>query len=108
TRREEIFELLKKGRMSAQDIANMFGCILSDIEEDLMHLAKSVRPRYELRMFPAQCKDCGFVYKERSKVKKPSKCPRCRSESISPPLFKIEEKVYKKSKRIKKPEENQP
>jgi len=90
TKREEIFELLKNNAMSAQQIAFYFKCPIEDIEQDLHHLAKSVRPAYELRMFPAHCESCEFVFKERSKIRKPSKCPKCRNERIIPPLFKIE------------------
>ena len=90
TRREEIFELLKNSPMSAQQIAFYFKCTLNEIEEALMHLAKSVRPAYELRMYPAKCVHCGFVFKERSRIRKPSKCPKCKSERIDAPLFFIE------------------
>lgn len=104
TRREEIYELLKKSEMSAQDLANLFHCTLFEIETDLMHLAKSVRPKYELRMYPARCKSCGFIFKQRTKIRRPSKCPKCREERISSPLFKIEEAAYKKKKVLNKDE----
>jgi predicted Zn-ribbon and HTH transcriptional regulator len=92
TRREEIFEILKKEKMSAQVIANLFKVELTEILDDLQHLARSVRPAFELRMIPAYCKKCEFVFRERNKVKAPTKCPRCRSEWIQAPLFFIERK----------------
>ena len=90
TRRTEIIEMLKKEALSAQEICTIYRVILSEIEEDLEHIAKSVRPEFELRMYPAVCRSCGFVFKERSKIKRPSKCPKCKSESIDFPFFKIE------------------
>lgn len=90
TRREEIIEMLKKGAMSAQDIANIYKTIAKDIEEDLHHIAKTIKPDFELKMYPARCVACGFEFKERSKIKRPSKCPKCKNESIEAPVFKIE------------------
>jgi hypothetical protein len=96
TRREEIIEILKAEAVSAQELANYFRCIVKEIEDDLRHIAKSVRPDYELKMYPAVCRSCGFVFRERSRIKKPSKCPKCRSESIEFPKFRIEESLAKK------------
>ncbi|MBW2995135.1 transcriptional regulator [Candidatus Woesearchaeota archaeon] len=90
TRRTEIIEMLKKEAISAQELCTIYKVILSDIEEDLQHIAKTVKPEFELSMYPAVCKNCGFIFKERSKIRKPSKCPKCKSESIDFPKFKIE------------------
>ena len=92
TRREEIYEILKKEKRSAQELANIFQVELKWIVEDLQHIAKSVRPTFELRMIPARCQKCDFIFKERSKIKAPTKCPKCKSEWIQPPLFFIEKK----------------
>jgi len=97
TRRTEIIEMLKKEAISAQELANIYKITAKEIEEDLQHIAKSVRPDFELVMYPAKCQHCGFIFKERSRIKKPSRCPKCKKESIDPPLFKIEP-VQKKRK----------
>ena len=89
TRREQIIEVLAKEEKSAQQLANDFKVELFEILEDLKHIKHSVKPR-KLKIKPAQCKKCGFKFEERSKVKKPSKCPRCKSEWIMTPLFKIQ------------------
>lgn len=89
TRREEIIEILSKEKISAQQLANVFQVEMFEILEDLRHIKYSIKPK-KLVMNPAECKKCGFVFKERSRVKKPSKCPKCKSEWIMAPLFKIE------------------
>ena len=89
TRREEIIEILGKEEKSAQEFANHFKVELFEILEDLNHIRHSVRPK-KLAIMPAQCKKCGFKFKERSKVKKPSKCPICKSEWILAARFRIE------------------
>ncbi len=89
TRREEIIELLTKEEKSAQELAYRFNIEMFEILVDLKHIKYSIKPK-KLTMKPAQCKKCGFVFKERSRVKKPSKCPRCKSEWIMAARFRIE------------------
>ena len=38
---------------------------------------------------PAQCRDCGFAFSERTRTTKPSRCPQCKSEQLAPPVFEI-------------------
>lgn len=87
TRRQEIIKILKKKQTSAQDLANYFKVELKEIIEDLEHIKLTVKDK--LKIFPAQCKMCGFLFKERSRIKRPSKCPRCRHERIEAALFRI-------------------
>ena len=89
TRREQIIEVLAKEEKSAQQLANDFKVELLEILEDLKHIKHSVKPR-KLKIKPAQCRKCGFKFEERSKVKKPGRCPKCKSEWIMAPLFKIQ------------------
>ena len=44
----------------------------------------------KLKINPAYCRKCNFVFKERSKISKPSKCPRCKSEWIEAQMFSIQ------------------
>lgn len=81
TRREEIIGLLEKGPISPYNIANKFGTTLKEILEDIKHVKLSIKPK-QLKMVPAYCKKCGFVFKERSRIKTPTKCPKCRGEWI--------------------------
>jgi len=89
SRREQLIEILSKEEKSAQELANYYKVELFEILEDLKHIKYSIKPK-KLLQIPAQCKNCGFKFEERSKIKKPSKCPRCKSEWIMAPLFRIE------------------
>jgi len=89
TRRGQIIEILTKEEKSAQQLANDFKVELFEILEDLKHIKFTIKPK-KLIQQPAQCKKCGFKFEERSKVKKPSKCPNCRTEWIMASLFKVE------------------
>ncbi len=88
TRREEIIEILGERRVSAQQLANIFKVELIEIIDDLGHIERSINPR-KLRRSPAFCKKCGFVFKERSRIKCPSRCPKCKSEWVNAQEFWI-------------------
>jgi len=90
TRRQEIIKFLEEQPMSINQIANLYKTKTEEILEDIPHIKKTIHPK-KLKIIPAVCKKCGFVFKERTKLRAPSKCPRCRSEWISEPLFKIEQ-----------------
>jgi len=56
-------------------------------------LARSVYSRSgggeALLMVPPRCRRYGYVFKDLESPRKPSRCPRCRSEWIEPPRFTI-------------------
>ena len=93
TVRREIIDLLKDNVLSAKDVSGSVGVPVKEVYEHLDHIQKSIgKGGRSLRVIPAECKKCGFVFKKRERLKKPGKCPVCRSESIEEPLFSIREK----------------
>lgn len=95
SRREKIIRLLSSAGepLDAQQIAKELGLSPRDarlIYEDLIHIARSLRNGpLTLYMVPPMCKSCGYIFKNLRRPRKPSKCPRCRSQWISPPKFLI-------------------
>ncbi len=60
-----------------------------EVYEHLYHIAKSLkRKEKKLIVYLPRCRDCGYVFNI-DKPKKPSKCPKCKSENIEPPRFII-------------------
>jgi len=90
TDRERIEELLKQEALSAREIAKRLDITVNEVLEDLRHVRKSTQSPFKFKIIPSRCNHCGFTFKERSKVKTPSKCPKCKSESIAEAMFKIE------------------
>lgn len=88
SRRELIVSFLEGDKWSAQDLANYFKIELREILDDLTHLKRSIK-HGKLIVEPAFCKTCGFIFKERSKVKRPCRCPKCKAERVEAPLFRI-------------------
>jgi predicted Zn-ribbon and HTH transcriptional regulator len=44
----------------------------------------------QLSIEPPRCLACGFEFRERTRVARPSRCPGCRAERIAPARFWIE------------------
>jgi len=92
TIRQLIMQSITGTLYSSRQLAELVGVPERQVEDHLIHVAKSVA-RDRTRRFvlePSRCRDCGFVFRERTRLTCPSRCPRCRSEAISPPRYGIE------------------
>ncbi|HSJ96292.1 MAG TPA: transcriptional regulator, partial [Myxococcota bacterium] len=62
-------------------------------EEELRHVERSARGQGErLVVEPARCLACDFRFRDREArhLHAPGRCPRCRSERIADPSFRLE------------------
>jgi len=92
TPRQRIKDLLFVTPLSARRIAEIIGMAERQVENHLEHIVKSVAHDRTLKFMvdPPVCKDCEFIFRDRRRVTRPSRCPHCRSEAISEPRFNIE------------------
>jgi hypothetical protein len=75
---------------TARDLSKAVGASEKDVLDHLVHLAKSVRARgEELVIAPARCLDCGFVFSQRDKPARPSRCAGCQGGRLTLPAFQI-------------------
>lgn len=90
TIRQKIISVLEGQTLSAKDISADVMVSEKEVYEHLEHIQRTCNKRERnLIIIPAQCKKCGFVFRKRDRLKKPGKCPVCRSELIQEPLFSI-------------------
>ncbi|MHA2378808.1 MAG: transcriptional regulator [Candidatus Thorarchaeota archaeon] len=93
TRRQRIAELLENAEhpLTAQDVCDMLDIkSRSTVYEDIEHISRSVKNKgKQVLIRPANCGKCGFVFTSRKSVKKPSRCPKCRSQWIIQPAYMI-------------------
>ncbi len=90
TVRSALRQVLRERPLTARELSARVGISEKDVFGHLEHLARSLRHSSErLRVEPAQCLACGFVFKERTRLRKPSKCPVCRSQRMDPSRFII-------------------
>jgi len=92
TIRQKIVSILNNNTLSTKDISLYVMIPEKDVYEHLGHIQRNKRD-YPLHITPAMCKKCGFIFRKRDKLKKPGKCPVCRSELIQEPLFCIRRKT---------------
>lgn len=85
TIRQEIIRLLEEETLSVSDLSKAVGKSEKEIVGQLSHIQKSVR----LKITPAECLSCGFEFRDRTRTKKPGRCPKCRQSRIAEPLFTI-------------------
>ena len=92
TPRQQIIELITGTRLTSHQLAQMLCIPERQVEEHLTHVVKTIA-RDKTRRFildPARCQDCDFVFRDRSRLTSPSRCPHCRSKAIAVPRYGID------------------
>jgi predicted Zn-ribbon and HTH transcriptional regulator len=90
TIRQSIMAELENGPMTARDLSKAIRISEKEVIAHMEHVAKSAQPPKRLVIEPSACNKCGFVFSDRRRFSSPSRCPQCRHEGISPPVFRIE------------------
>lgn len=89
TLRQQIVQQLQEGPCSALELSAALGISEKDVRFHLEHIRRSVKGSAKLVITPCRCLGCGFVFSKREKLTAPGKCPRCRHEGISEPVFAL-------------------
>ena len=88
--RRHLIDLLSHESRSISSLARELGASRSDLEDDLRHAIRSARAQGHLvRVIPARCKSCDFVFDE-DKLSKPSRCPACKGSRLFEPMLQID------------------
>jgi predicted Zn-ribbon and HTH transcriptional regulator len=91
TNRQRMIDLLSQQVMDVRDLSRALGIREKEVYEHLTHIARSVAAQGKaLIIEPARCLVCGFVFKERKRYTRPSRCPCCKKSHIDRPLYRIE------------------
>ena len=92
TPRQRIIDVITGTRLSSHQLAQMVGIPERQVEEHLTHVVKTIA-RDKTRQFilePSRCQDCDFIFRDRWRLTRPSRCPHCRSEGITAPRYGID------------------
>ena len=90
TIRREIVSAIESKVLSAKEISGIVSIPEKAVCEHISHIQRTVnKTGRRLIVTSAECRQCGFSFKKREKLKKPGKCPICRAETIKEPLFSI-------------------
>jgi predicted Zn-ribbon and HTH transcriptional regulator len=89
TTRQRIADALREETAGAGRIATEFDITTAAALSHVEHLAKSLDGTDEqLLVAPPACRDCGFDGFD-DLINRPSRCPECKSESVTEPEFTI-------------------
>ncbi len=90
TARQRIAQLLRERELTARELSQEASVPERDVAEHLRHLEHTLAQAGErLRTLSPHCIKCGFTFEERARHSRPSRCPRCKSERISPARFAV-------------------
>lgn len=90
TPRQAIRRHLAAGPRTAHELSALVHLPEKEVVPHLEHLARSLHGTgASLDVEPARCLGCGYVFHDRRRLARPSACPRCRAQRLSPPVFRL-------------------
>jgi len=92
TARQAMKELLAEQPRSSLELSQLLSLSEKEVLGHLAHLVRAPGPGKQFHLIPAVCKNCGFIFTKRDRLTRPSRCPRCRGQSIRRPRFALVEK----------------
>lgn len=90
TIRQRMIALLEDGAMTARELSQALGIREREVYDHLGHVARSVAAQGgTLAVLPPRCLDCGYVFQDRRRFTRPSRCPRCKKSHIETPGYRL-------------------
>lgn len=89
TIRQTMAKLMRSSPLTARDMASALLLTTSQVERHLGHLQKTHKAK--LRMEPAECRACGYVFSDRRRLDAPGRCPLCKQQRVEGPWFALKE-----------------
>ncbi|HEX9022618.1 MAG TPA: transcriptional regulator [Geobacteraceae bacterium] len=88
TIRRTITQLLEEHPRSVRELSVAAHIPEKEVLSHLEHIRMTHRQDGpHLTLTPASCRKCGFIFSKRERLARPGKCPVCRNEQITPPLY---------------------
>jgi predicted Zn-ribbon and HTH transcriptional regulator len=91
TLRRHIMTFLREQERDARDLSEALGLKEKEVYEHLVHVERSVAAAGgKFIVIPSQCRLCGYVFENRRRLTRPSRCPQCKRSKLQNPFFRIE------------------
>jgi predicted Zn-ribbon and HTH transcriptional regulator len=85
TIRQAVIRWLEIEERSIGDLSKEIG----NSEREIIAHLEQIAQTQALRIIPVECLRCGFIFRLRKRIKKPSKCPECKNTYLEEPLFSM-------------------
>jgi len=90
TLRRRILALLEEQAMDARELSAALGIREKEVTDHLVHVERTVAAgKRRFVLSPSRCLDCGFEFKKRRRLTRPSRCPHCKGQRVIPPRFRV-------------------
>lgn len=90
TERQMMFNALVRELYSLRELKLKYKLTLQEAKDEVEHIFKTAKTKgYSIKVVPAECSACKFIFENRKKVTAPSRCPKCKSERVLEPLFRL-------------------
>ncbi|PLX49758.1 MAG: transcriptional regulator [Desulfobulbaceae bacterium] len=88
--RQQIMDLLGQEEMNSLQISQAVGVAEKDVASHLEHISRTLaRTARTLSIEPPACLGCGYIFKERKRLQRPGRCPRCKGSHIRMATYRI-------------------
>jgi predicted Zn-ribbon and HTH transcriptional regulator len=88
TTRQAITDELLLGLKTIRDLSQTLSISEKEVIAHLPHVKQSAKQKgYDFVIKPSKCLKCGFIFEQREKWAKPSRCPECKGEKLTTPMF---------------------
>lgn len=85
-----ILSLLNDHDRTAREISQAVGIREREVYEHLQHIALSASAqKRKLVVLPFSCMSCGYVFEQRRRFTRPSRCPRCKKTHLETPVYRL-------------------
>jgi len=90
TLRQQLIALLEKNEVTARDISRELKIREKEVFEHLSHIRKTLKNKKQtLLIIPFQCMVCDFTFKDRKRLTRPGRCPKCKQGHIQAATYQI-------------------
>ncbi len=76
--------------MDARELSRELGIKEKEVYDHLVHVERSAAATSATFILtPSQCLLCGYVFEDRRRLTRPSRCPKCKRSKLQSPSFRI-------------------
>jgi hypothetical protein len=90
TLRQRMATLLEEGGRTVRELSQALHLSEREVAAHLPHVARTAAGQGKrLVIHPFRCLVCGYVFKDRKRLSRPGRCPRCKQGHLEEPRYQI-------------------